>query len=231
MMLWLLLVGLVVAWMVSMARSPSNHKQDANGDIMLLDLHKPRLPWPFQLANLVLGPCYRNKKITSSELLEEASRRTGLKDWGDEGQYPFREGLDVFLQEFNANSSTTPIGKMSTKNILIRLLSGRLKIMDLVKRNPQILDEVLLDPVFIVGPPRSGTTHLHCALAQGNLFRSLKFYEVVYPVIDPEAEKAIIQGQKDPRQVGLSLRVMACLQLNPSCRVRSTISREIVRNS
>lgn len=202
MLLWLLLVGVVVACLVCLARSPKNYRKDDNGDIMLLDLEKPSLPWVFQLVNLLLAPCYRNKRITAPDLLDEASRRTGLKDWGDEGLYPFREGLDMFLKDFNAYG-TTAIGKMSVRNILVRLLTGRLKIMDLVKKNPQILDEVLLDPVFIAGPPRSGTTHLHCALAQGNLFRALKFYEVCFPVIEPEVEKALVQGHKDPRQVSL----------------------------
>lgn len=164
------------------------------GQLCFQDLHRPKQPWGVALKNALLTLPMLNKKLSLDQIILKACRQSGLKDFGDESSMPFREPFAIFLEDANA-ASTTPLGKLSIEQTAVDLLVNRLKIVQLVKEHPEILDEVPEDPVFIVGFPRTGTTHLHRALSNCSDFRFLKFFEVKHPV----AEVKISAAVKDPR--------------------------------
>ena len=60
-------------------------------------------------------------------------------------------------------------------------------INEAYRRNPEIENEVIKEPVFILGYGRSGTTILHEVLSQDPQFRSVKRWEAYFPVPSPEA--------------------------------------------
>src|SRR5574340_266876 len=63
---------------------------------------------------------------------------------------------------------------MPTRSDLLVYLEARLNIAEWYKRHPEIDQEVIKEPVFIVGFGRSGTTILHEVLSQDPQFRSVR---------------------------------------------------------
>jgi len=84
---------------------------------------------------------------------------------------------------------------------LSRLLRENAALVRERNQNPQIENEKILKPVFILGINRTGTTFLHRMLSRDPQFWSLKTYEVVDAVI-PGADYASVSGTpNDPRRL------------------------------
>jgi len=66
-------------------------------------------------------------------------------------------------------------------------LIQRLKVEDTYARHPEIDDEVVGGPVFVIGLPRTGTTALSQLVAADPQFRSLRMWESQAPTPPPEA--------------------------------------------
>jgi Sulfotransferase family len=60
---------------------------------------------------------------------------------------------------------------------MVRSASNRLKVEDLIRRHPEILDLEMPRPIIISGLPRSGTTHLVNLLATHPDLRSMPLWE------------------------------------------------------
>ncbi len=65
-------------------------------------------------------------------------------------------------------------------------LTTRLQIVDYLKAHPEVREEQVVKPVFIVGLPRTGTTALHHMLNQDSGNRTLRLWEAQNPVPPPE---------------------------------------------
>ena len=91
-------------------------------------------------------------------------------------------------------------------------MANRLRIEDLVKRHPEILNVPIDRPIFIAGLPRSGTTHLVNWLSRDDRLNALTLWESEEPV--PAAPLA--PGETDPRLVG----VLAALVVLPAPATR-----------
>jgi hypothetical protein len=65
---------------------------------------------------------------------------------------------------------------------LKRLLSTRLRLVELGKHRPDWFDGEFPPPVFIIGLQRSGTTMLHRMLARDRRFRFLSSFEALQPI-------------------------------------------------
>jgi len=97
-----------------------------------------------------------------------ATRATGLNDFGD----PFYEdGLECYIQACQDDPTLSDAGRMATWLSLVRVLEGRLHAVDGMKRQPS--GHPITKPLFIIGPPRSGTTFLHHMLARDPQFQWL----------------------------------------------------------
>jgi hypothetical protein len=64
---------------------------------------------------------------------------------------------------------------------ILRLLTSRLLVEDLVRRRPEILAIELPAPIIVIGLPRSGTTHLVNLMAADLRLRSLPYWESLEP--------------------------------------------------
>src|SRR5262245_12174026 len=97
-------------------------------------------------------------ELDPEELKAAASKEAGLDDYGDEAfEEPFRRYLEALVTE----ADLSPMGVMGQQLNVTRILVNRLRFQGDVKRHPEILDEAVLDPIVIVGLPRTGTTKLH----------------------------------------------------------------------
>jgi hypothetical protein len=117
--------------------------------------------------------------------MAEASRRSGLTDFGDER---FRTGLGVLVESFNQQDTAHAFGRIFFREFVVGLLVNRLKIQADLKRHPEILDVPVPRPLFITGLPRSGTTFLHRLMSQDPSGRSMLFWETVAPTPPPRRE-------------------------------------------
>jgi hypothetical protein len=126
----------------------------------------------------------RNIQLRFEEdvVLGEAVQRTGLSDFGPDD---FRERLRVWLLAVQEDDSLSSIGRIGLYNDILRYAVNRLRVEDLVKRHPEILDVRIERPIIIVGLPRSGTTHLLNLISADTRLRSLPYWESLEPVPVP----------------------------------------------
>ena len=167
----------------------------APNDIVIDDLADPRITPAIAAARE--GPADFPADIDVDGILARASAMTGgLTDFGEDTG--FRERLAVVVQSLAEDEGLTRGGRITILDHAVRVMANRLRIEDLVKRHPEILDIAIDRPLIIAGLPRSGTTHLVNWLARDERLRSLTLWESEEPV--PSAPPPP-PGEPDPREV------------------------------
>ena len=162
-------------------------------DIIIDDLAQPRLTPAIIAAQQ--GPADFDENMTVEDILARATEIAGgLDDFGEDSG--FRERLAVVLQSLAEDEGLTRGGRITIIDHAIRVMANRLRIEDLVKRHPEILEIEIEKPLIIAGLPRSGTTHLVNWLARDERLRSLSLWESEEPV--PSAPPPA-PGELDPR--------------------------------
>ena len=117
------------------------------------------------------------------ELIEQASVATGLDDFGD---LPLLEPLGVLVESMNREAQLVGPRLAQAASMIVTTLVKRLRLVNDRSRFPGIADEVIKAPLFIVGAPRTGSTHLHALLAQITDVRAPMFWEMTLPSPPPE---------------------------------------------
>jgi len=116
-------------------------------------------------------------------LRQQAMLDTGLEDFGDPAFYEALERLlDALLSEARLNE----FGQMRAEMTILAGLGKRLQIQEYLSAHPEVADEPVRQPVFIIGLPRTGTTALHHLLNQDPRNRTLRLWEAQNPVPPPE---------------------------------------------
>ena len=123
--------------------------------------------------------------LDQQKLMDKARNNTGLDDFGEDG---FREGLDRMLQSIEKDSPNSTLGRFMLHANILRILEFRLKMEDHHKKHPEILEEKIERPIFIVGLPRTGTTILHGLLSVDPNLRHPKGWESGQPYPPPTPE-------------------------------------------
>ena len=118
-------------------------------------------------------------------LLRAAGRATGLTDFGPGG---FRPGLHQLLTSLERDAALTAIGRMFARAQIVGLLATRLSLVEHRKRHPDLANERVARPLFVLGLPRTGTTILYGLLAQDPAHRSPLSWEVGFPFPPPRGE-------------------------------------------
>jgi hypothetical protein len=84
--------------------------------------------------------------------------------------------MSVLLRAFDELPNFTAFGHLRV-SLMLTFLKGRLRVIDHLKRHPEIFDIEVTAPLVIAGLPRTGTTHLHSLLAADPALRSLPYWE------------------------------------------------------
>ena len=116
-------------------------------------------------------------------LLAAAAERAGLDDFGDDW---FLRPLAAWADDLD-DGVLNDAGRSFFTRLAVRDLERRLRVFDVLARNPEIADVEIPPIVYITGLTRSGTTLLHNLLAQHELARPLLRWELMEPVPPPEA--------------------------------------------
>ena len=168
--------------------------------------------WPLRIANGLLRPLndwgIGRARLDENSLIAAARKQSGLKDFGDDS---FVEPMRVLLHSLEHEADLNPLGRMLTRQSLVRLLRNRLLAQDLLVKHPEILERPMPAPVVIVGLARSGTTRLHRLLAADSRFLHMKSWESVHPVPWPDSAGAT----PDPRETNIEQALKAVLYMSP----------------
>ena len=89
-------------------------------------------------------------------LIARAQAQTGLSDFGPQG---WRQGLGELVTVMRSRDFGD-VANARIEDRLTAVLASRLQIEDWIASHPQVLDEDITAPLFILGMPRTGTTAL-----------------------------------------------------------------------
>lgn len=118
-------------------------------------------------------------------VIDELVAETGLADFGDP---TYRDGLDVFVEVLDREADLNDIGRAAAAGQIKSALLNRVQIEHWWSEHPELADERIEAPIFIVGMSRSGTTALSHLLACDPGNRSLLGWEASSPVPPPEPD-------------------------------------------
>ncbi len=117
-------------------------------------------------------------------LLAEAGRRTGGLD--DLGDSPFVEPLARFIDSLENEARLNDTGRIIARERILLHAVNRLGYVEDRKRFPEIAEQRIVKPVFIIGFPRTGTTILHDILAMDPDSRAPMTWETMFPSPPPQ---------------------------------------------
>jgi hypothetical protein len=146
-------------------------------------------------ANVALAPFAGRVRLDDASLIAAARKQTKLHNFGPDS---FREGLTALSTSLDREAGLSPLGRLMARQLIVQLLITRLRLFELLRLHPEITDEPVEAPIFIIGLPRTSTTHLHSAMSHDERLRSMPYWESLDPIPDPHAAPRP-EGKPDPR--------------------------------
>jgi hypothetical protein len=128
-----------------------------------------------------VGGAERLVPIDADELIEKVSTSIGSEDFGDFGDAGWRKRFSG-LVEAAAGANLHVMGRLMTREELMRSLCTRLLLAQARKDRPAIDAERIESPVVVTGPARSGTTILFELLSLDPGLRAPLAWEALHPV-------------------------------------------------
>ncbi|WP_245672971.1 sulfotransferase family protein [Aldersonia kunmingensis] len=107
-------------------------------------------------------------------LADRARERAGLDDFGGDS---WRVGLQLLVDTCESAPGVNPGGREFVYGQLVDALWNRLRVVDYVKRHPEVSDQPVERPIVVLGLPRTGTSLASYLLDQDSLRRSLLTWE------------------------------------------------------
>jgi hypothetical protein len=129
--------------------------------------------------------------LDADELLALARQTTGLEDFGDPG---WEDGYRALMRSLEGEARLHLLGRVLTRAELLRVLQTKLRLARAWREQPAILREPIAAPLFVLGPPRSGTTILLELLALDPALRAPIAWEAAHPLpllADPARDRAL----------------------------------------
>src|SRR5436853_405002 len=170
-------------------------------------VEQTRAPLPIRLLNNCGAALEKIgiKSISPSagQLIEKAKRRCRFEDFGSGD---FFEPLSRLLESCHREAKLNVIGKMALRSDVVRILCNRLLLERDRQTYPEVAQQKIREPLFIVGLPRSGTTLLHMLLAADPDHRAPLTWEVMSP--SPPSSK---DRQKRIQQASRNLAMLRWL--------------------
>ena len=153
-----------------------------------------RQRWPYAIVNA---------RLDERHLLALAERCCEQAGVPVEQAFPewMRSGMGQLLKALNR-----PEAQLLQSRVPLLALDRSLAIRKNVAlardwlRHPEIDEEVIERPVFIIGINRTGTTYLHRLMSRDPRFWTLRFYELAEPVLDSGEYATVAGTAEDPRR-------------------------------
>ncbi len=150
------------------------------------------------MADAIGGDARRLIPIDAANLLEAAIQTVGRRPSGDFGDPLWQSRFEALADAVNATEMHV-VGRLITKQELLRALCTRLLYTRAADENPAISDEKIDAPVIITGPARSGTSILFELLALDPDFYAPPAWEALHPFVYPgqsgEADRRLAMSE------------------------------------
>ena len=141
-------------------------------------------------------------------IIAKAREATGLADLGDP---VVLEGLEVLVKASNEEAHLSEAGAQRWEAMMVSTLANRLRIVDHLKRHPELLERPVEKPTFVFGLPRTGTTLTINLLSADPARRCFLRWEALNSA--PPAEAG--QLHSDPRYVAEQQKLEAAIKHMP----------------
>lgn len=164
-------------------------------------------------------------KFTGAQqaLLEEAARRAGHDDFGND---EFREGFERLVGELD-RAGLTAEGTYAAREFVLVSLVGRLKAVAGFKARPDALAKPIGRPLVIAGIVRSGTTALHKLLSMDPQFQGIEHWLCAAP--QPRPPRAAWPDNPDFREAKAAMDAM--LAISPELGTEHGMAVDTVEES
>lgn len=139
------------------------------------------------MAASVGGDARRLIPIDPRQLYEAAIDGFGSASSGDFGDPTWQSRFERLAEALDA-ASLTVVGRLLTRQELLRSLRTRLLLTAEGDADPAIFERAVAAPVIVTGPARSGTTILFELLALDPDLRAPSAWEALHPVPRPNAD-------------------------------------------
>jgi hypothetical protein len=113
-------------------------------------------------------------ELRADDLAGEACEQTGFDDFGP-GE--FREGLTVLCESINNEAQLNEVGDAAVRSTVVNSLGNRLRVVDWIRRHPEVGGERIEAPIIVIGMFRAGTTFLSQLFDQDPRNRALLRWE------------------------------------------------------
>lgn len=130
--------------------------------------------------------------LDAGAIFDEAAKRSGLTAYVTP---EVRDRFTEMLAAFNANGEVPESARAAAVADLELLVTHRLMIERDWHEHPEIADEEIHRPIFIVGNPRTGTTLLQCLLGEDTGNQILRYWQSHFPSPPPNAAPESIRGR------------------------------------
>lgn len=128
-----------------------------------------------------VGGAERMVSLDVDELVGLARTSTGLSDFGRfDGDW--RGRLDSLVAAIESSAKLNTVGRLLTRQEILRSLRTRLLMTQKLDRHPRILDEKIVAPIIVTGQGRSGTTILFELLSLDPKARSIRATDAAHPI-------------------------------------------------
>ena len=135
--------------------------------------------------------------LDADSLHRAAQRRAGVSRYGS---WDFAEPLERLLKSYRDEAALTTLGRITVRELIVSLLDNLLRMEAERAANPEIERQRVAAPVFIIGLPRTGTTHLHGLISEDRANRAPLTWEVMYPAASRAGDEvARARSQTDVR--------------------------------
>ena len=141
--------------------------------------------------------------LDAGDLLDTAVAALGGLPDGDLGDPRWQERFEALVAAVDA-AGMHVVGRLMTKQELLRSLRTRLLLTAAIDAAPQITGRPVTAPVVITGPARSGTSILFELLALDPDLRAPTAAEALHPVALPEARAGAAGAAALPEPLVLS---------------------------
>ncbi|GAB3169453.1 sulfotransferase [Myceligenerans halotolerans] len=144
-----------------------------------------------KVLNTVFGPAVRGREDPANawaKAVAEIEKDAGAQD------PELAEGLGRVFASVVEEPRLTPLGWFFALSVVKDRYANQLRIKALLAERPEIADEQITDPVFVLGLPRTATTLTHKVLAASPAHRGPRAWEMTYTGLeDPAVAKREIK--------------------------------------
>jgi len=131
--------------------------------------------------------------LDAASLIAEAEAKVGIAD----GDPRARGNLERLLSSMAETFPLSPTGEKRVSAMLLMDATNRLESLKWLRDHPEIAEEPIEAPVFLMGLPRSGTTYFQYLFDRDPRFRLIRTWESSMPSPPPGHDPASVASRRE----------------------------------